>query len=81
MPTQGRGLTDANKQIKIHNVIQQVQKTNDLIRLFDDTVARIGSSNSMLDKVAFPNHLAEIAPILAIDATKEIEILAQKFRV
>lgn len=57
-----------------------MQHINDLIRLFDDTVNRIGSSHVPLDYMAYPNHLIEIAPIFEIDPEKELEILAHKYR-
>ena len=57
-----------------------MKQINDLICLFDDTVNRIGSSHVPLGSIAFPNHLKEIAPIFEIDPEKELEILANKYR-
>lgn len=67
--------------MRIKGLVEAVQDAGKLLRTFDDTVARL--SDESFDKyhdAAYPNHLRDVAPIFQINPRKELEILANKYR-
>lgn len=77
---QGQIITD-EKQCRVRGVVHAVQKAGELLRLFDDAVARISDDQQEANyTVAYPNHLRDIAPIFEINPRKELEIIANKYK-
>ena len=66
---------------KIKGLVEAVQDAGRLLRDFDDAVARLGtdSQDKVLD-ATYPNHLRDVAPIFKINPQKELEIVANKYR-
>lgn len=66
---------------RIKGLVEAVQDAGRLLRDFDDAVARL--ANDSQDKVhdtTYPNHLRDFAPIFKINPQKELEIIANKYR-
>ena len=66
---------------KIKGLVEAVQDAGKLLRDFDDAVARL--ANDSQDKVlnaTYPNHLRDVAPIFKINPQRELEIVANKYR-
>ena len=58
-----------------------MQDAGILLRDFDDAVARLCSDQQeKAFEATYPNHLRDIAPVFRIDPNKELEIIANKYR-
>jgi hypothetical protein len=66
---------------QIKGLVDAVQSAGRILRDFDDAVARL--SDDAQDKqlmATYPNHLRDIAPVFKINPQKELEIIANKYR-
>lgn len=51
-----------------------------MLRLFDDAMARMTPETDEIAEVSYPNHLRDVAPIFEVNPSKELEIMAHKYR-
>jgi len=71
-----------SKSVRVKGVVEAVQETGELLKILDDVIARMGydKEGEANDPLTFPNHLKEVAPIFEIDSQREVEIMANKYR-
>ena len=79
--SEGQVPVEDKKCCRVPGVVDAVQQAGELLRLFDDAVARIQDDQQDINfVVAYPNHLRDIAPVFEINPRKELEIIANKYK-
>jgi len=81
--------TSFNKRIGVFKgVVEAVSMVGEVLRQYDDAVSRMRENLDMmstsdpnaLSSIVYPNHLRDFAPVFEINTKKELEILANKYR-
>jgi hypothetical protein len=63
------------------NILTVVEKVNNAGTLLTQYNTLRSRQNDEFFEAVYPNHLRDLGPIFEINQTKEIEVLANKFRV
>ena len=81
MPTENNSKSVGQSSLKINGIVEAVKFAGLLLRDFDDAFARLTSESSeKLFEAHYPNRQSNLAPVFRINPQKELEIMANKYR-